>query len=112
MIRVANKPVVTIRYIMRNSRGEVLENTLSGPSASYLHGGSGILESFRSSWRVYTAGERKQVLLLERYESLEDDFTFDVLIEKIREALPQEIVLGYPVTGTAMECGPGCACFY
>ena len=112
MIRVANNTLVSIRYIMRNSRGEVLENTLSGPAASYLHGSSGILESLQVQLEGLQAGEKKQVLLLKKYESLEDDFTFDVLIEKIREALPQEIVLGYPVTGTAMECGPGCACFY
>jgi len=112
MIRVGKDTVVSIRYIMRNSRGEVLENTISGPAATYLHGSSGILRSLQMQLEGLEAGERKQVLLLKKNENLEDDFTFDLLIEKIREALPQEIALGYPLTGVAMECGPGCVCFY
>jgi hypothetical protein len=112
MIRAEKNTVVTIRYIMRNSRGEVLENTLSGPSASYLQGGAAILESLQMQLEGLQAGERKQVCLSKENGNQEDDFNFDVLVEKIRKALPQEIALGYPLTGTAMDCGPGCACFY
>jgi len=112
MIRVGKDTVVSIRYIMRNSRGELLENTISGPAASYLHGGSGILSSLQVQLEGLREGERKQVYLLKKYDNLEDDFSFDILVEKIRDALPQEIALGYPLTGTAMECGPGCTCFY
>jgi FKBP-type peptidyl-prolyl cis-trans isomerase SlyD len=112
MIQVGKGTVVSIRYIMRISRGEVLENTISGPAASYLHGSSGILRSLQVQLEGLQEGERKQVYLLKDYDNLEEDFSFDVLVDSIRKALPQEITLGYPLTGTAMECGPGCACFY
>jgi len=112
MIQVGKDTVVSIRYIMRNNRDEVLENTISGPAASYLHGSSGILRSLQVQLEGLQEGERKQVYLLKDYDNLEEDFSFDVLVDSIRKALPQEITLGYPITGMAMECGPGCACFY
>ncbi|MFI5124111.1 MAG: hypothetical protein ACHQDF_02235 [Chitinophagales bacterium] len=112
MTQVGKNTIVTIRYLMRNGRGDVLENTISGPSASYLQGGSGISGSLQVQLEGLQEGERKQVYLLKEYENLEDDFSFDILIEKIRDALPQEIALGYPLTGTALDCGPECACFY
>jgi hypothetical protein len=112
MNQVTKNTVVTIRFIMQNSRGEVLENTMAGPAASYLHGGSGIIRSLQVQLDGLQEGERKQIFLLKEYENLEDDFIFDVLIEKIREALPQEIALGYPLTGKAMECAPGCVCYF
>jgi FKBP-type peptidyl-prolyl cis-trans isomerase SlyD len=112
MMEVKKNRVITIRYIMQNSRGEVLQNTIDGPSASYLHGSGGIIKSLQSPLEGLLAGERKQVFLFGENEGLEDDFIFDVLIEKVRDALPQEIILGYPLSGKAMECAPGCTCYY
>jgi FKBP-type peptidyl-prolyl cis-trans isomerase SlyD len=112
MIQVGKNRIVTIRYIMQNSRGDVLENTMGGPSASYLHGGSGILPSLQGQLEGLTPGERKQVFLFRDRDAIPEDFSFDVWIEKIREALPQEQALGYPLTGMAVECAPGCTCYY
>jgi hypothetical protein len=112
MMQVGTGTVVSIRYIMRNSRGEVVENTISGPAASYLHGSEGIVASLQLQLEGLREGERTQAYLLKDYEKLDEDFSFDIVVDKIREALPQEIALGYPLTGTAMDCGPGCHCFY
>lgn len=112
MMEVKKDMIVTIRYSMQNSRGDVLENTMAGPSASYLHGSSGILKSLQSQLDGLQTGERKQVFLFLDNESLDDDLRFDIWIEKIREALPQEIALGYPLMGLAMDCAPGCTCYY
>jgi hypothetical protein len=112
MMQVKKNAVVTIRYIMQNSRGDVLENTMDGPSASYLHGSSGILKTLQSQLEDLQTGERKRVFLFREHDAPGDDFIFDVLIEKIREGLPQELALGYPLTGVPVECAPGCTCYY
>ena len=112
MMRIAENTIVTIRYIMQNSRGDILENTLDGPAASYLHGGSGILKLLQAQLDGLFAGEKKRVFLFRGQEALPEDFIFDVRIEKVREALPEEIRLGYPLPGIAVECGPDCSCYY
>jgi hypothetical protein len=55
-------------------------------------------------------GERKQVFLLNEAGGPGDHFKFEVWIENIREALPQELLVGYPLSGAARECAPGCIC--
>ncbi|MEO6962759.1 MAG: hypothetical protein ABIY90_12360 [Puia sp.] len=112
MMQAGKNRIVTIRYIMMNNRGEVLENTLNGPSASYLHGGSGILPSLQGQLEGLTPGERKQVFLYRDRDAVPEDLSFDVWIEKIREATPGEQTLGYPLTGVAVECVPGCTCYF
>ena len=42
MIQVAKDRVVSFRYIMRNSRKEILEDTTNGRPTAYLHGTSAI----------------------------------------------------------------------
>jgi hypothetical protein len=111
MSKVVKNKVVTIHYIMRNSRNEVLEDTRNGSPATYLHGGSGILEALQVQLEGLGEGAQKQVHLL-KGAGAPEDFVFEVWVEKIREAMPQEIVLGYPLTGTARECAPGCICYY
>lgn len=112
MMQVSKNRVVTIRYIMQNGRGDVLENTMGGPSASYLHGGSGILLSLQSQLEGLAPGEQKQVFLYRDRDAVPEDLSFDVWIEKIREATPGEQTLGYPLTGVAVECARGCTCYY
>ncbi len=112
MMQVKKNAVVTIRYIMQNSHGDILENTLDGPPASYVHGSSGIVKSLQTQLEGLRIGERKQVFLLRLEDAAGDDFKFDVLIENIRAALPQEIKLGYPLNTVPVECAPGCICYY
>jgi FKBP-type peptidyl-prolyl cis-trans isomerase SlyD len=112
MMQAGKNRIVTIRYIMMNSRGEVLENTLNGPSASYLHGGTGILPSLQEQLEGLAPGEKKQVFLYRDRDTVPEDLNFDVWIEKIREATPGEQTLGYPLSGAAVECAPDCTCYY
>jgi hypothetical protein len=112
-MEISGNKVVTIRYIMRNSRGEMLENTIDGgPSASYLQGGAGILPSLQAQLEGMAPGDRKIVSLLQERDRIPEDYHFDVWVERVREALPEEQLLGYPLTGSARACAPGCICYY
>jgi len=42
MMHIAKDMVVAIRYIMRNSKGVVLEDTMNATPVNYLHGAGGI----------------------------------------------------------------------
>lgn len=107
---VAEGTVVSLRYIMRNIKGEVLEDTMQAAPVNYLHGAAGIHPSLQAQLEGLKAGDKKQVCLLKEI-CLTDNITFDVIIDDVRAALPEEIVLGYPVKITTATCESDCACY-
>ncbi|HEV2481883.1 MAG TPA: GTP-binding protein, partial [Puia sp.] len=78
--------LVTIRYNMKDSRGEVLENR----SVTYRHGSPSISRVLQSQLHGLEVGDQKQVLLRKGEEDADDDFTFDITVEAITEAPPPE----------------------
>ena len=107
MMVVANDMVITIRYIMKNGRGEVLEDRMAA-GTSYLHGSTAILPLLQQQLEGLQPGDKKQVCLLKESGLTEEDFVFDVVIDQLRPALPEEVLLGYPVLS---ECDEDCICY-
>ena len=91
---IRENTIVSIRYTMKNGRGEVLENK----SITYLHGSSAISEILQSQLQGLEPGEQKQVLLKKGQEDADDDFTFDIVVDATREATPEEQKRGAPIT--------------
>ena len=90
---IRENTIVRVRYTMKNSRGEVLENT----SITYLHGSPAISTILQSQLQGLGPGEQKQVLLKKGQEDADDDFTFDIIVDAIREATPEEQKRGAPI---------------
>jgi len=102
--------VVALRYIMRNGKGDVLEDTLQSSPVNYLHGSGGILSMLQQQLKGLKTGDKKKVHLFKGNEA-DDDFEFDVIIDDVRAALPEEIILGYPVQITTTICDDDCNCY-
>ena len=111
MITVSKNRVVSLRYKMFNGRGELLENSMEGSPISYLHGTNGIQSILQEQLEGLSAGARKSVLLAKDSGLTDDDFSFDVIIDEVRDALPEELLLGYPVLPPAAACGDDCGCY-
>ena len=79
MIRNGN--FVTMRYILRNSKGEVLEDK----HTIYRHGASTISPLLQAQLEGLKAGDSKQLTLKKGEEGADDDFFFEVVIDSIRE---------------------------
>ena len=107
----AKDRVVALRYIMRNGNGEVLADTIQALPVNYLHGSAGILPALQQQISGLKAGDKKKVYLFKEHSDTDDDFEFDVIIDDVREALPEEIVLGYPVQITTNSCEDDCGCY-
>ncbi|MEP6681962.1 MAG: hypothetical protein ABJA35_01835 [Parafilimonas sp.] len=103
--------VVALRYIMRNGKGEVLEDTMQSTPANYLHGSNEILPLLQEQLKGLKTGNKKQVFLSKQNSEADDDFIFDVVIDDVREALAEEIILGYPVQITTAVCNDDCFCY-
>jgi FKBP-type peptidyl-prolyl cis-trans isomerase 2 len=111
MRQVTLNSVVAFRYIMKNDRGEVLENSMNGLPTLYLHGSGGILSCLQSQMEGLVAGNRT-VVFLEKSSGLTDaDYTFEIIIDAVRNALPEEILLGYPVQVLVEKCEEDCECY-
>ena len=56
-------------------------------------------------------GERAMVYLPAANSKLADDFSFDVVVDDVREALKEELLLGYPVQHATQHCPDDCICY-
>ena len=111
LIPVAKDYVVALRYIMKDSRGEILENTMNRDPVNYLHGSPGILPLLQAQIEGLNAGDKKTVYLTTESGLTNEDFIFEVIIDDVRVALKDEIMLGYPVKLTLQKCEDGCECY-
>lgn len=112
MMRVAKDRVVSFRYVMRNSREEILEDTTNGMPTAYLHGTLAIQPLLQNQLEGMKAGGRKKLFLLKSSDlSVDDDFTFEIIIDEVREASQEELLLGYPVQVSYTRCEADCECY-
>src|SRR4051794_33102031 len=104
MITVADNSIVSIRYIMKNGSGEVLENTMPGNPVNYLHGSSGIQPLLQAQLAGLKAGDKKTLHLPAESGLTSEDFIFEVIVDDVRLASKEEIMLGYPVKINLVKC--------
>lgn len=102
-MQVAEKTVVSLRYIMKNKEGEEIENTLNGSPVQYVHGTGKILAELEGALEGMKAGDRRSISI-----RTPEIFHFDVEISEVRVATANEIQTGSPHKEN--ECGPGCCC--
>ncbi len=110
-MKIKKDTVASFRYIMRNGKKEVLEDTMAGTATTYLHGSGGIQSYLQRQLKGLAAGNKKIIHLSKGRQSTEDDFTFEVIIDEVRNALPEELVLGYPVLLPDKKCEEDCVCY-
>src|SRR5687767_995478 len=96
---------------MKNSREEVLENTMNVDPVNYLHGSSAIHPLLQVQLEGLKAGDKKTVYLTAESGLTNEDFVFEVIVDDVRAASPGEIMLGYPVKLTLQKCETDCACY-
>lgn len=76
--------IVTLTYTMKNGRGEILETRRT----TYQQGSTTISPLLQEQLEGLEPGQTKRVFLKKGQEDADDDFTFDILIESVREAAP------------------------
>ena len=110
-MQIVKNCVVSMRYIMKNSNGDVLENIMNNDPVNYLHGSSAIQPLLQVQLEGSKAGDKKTVYLTTAAGLTTEDFTFEVIIDDVREAFVEEILLGYPVKINLTKCNVDCNCY-
>ncbi len=111
-MQICSNTVVSLRYRMKNSQGDVLEDILQSKPVEYLHGSGVILPALEADLIGLRPGDRKLVVISNATSfQLDASFYFDVVIDDVRIATEYEIKKGKPVKEEAKEeCGPDCIC--
>ena len=108
-MQIENNKVVSLRYVMRDATGEVMEDNMSGAPFQYLHGNGNLQPLLETAIDGLSAGDKKNISFAD--QQLDGVFYFDVTIEDVRAATEEEIkkgTLSKPVKNN--NCGPGCCC--
>jgi FKBP-type peptidyl-prolyl cis-trans isomerase SlyD len=107
---VTKNIVVYFRYVMKNNKGHVVESIMEGFPKCYLHGSTGILPSLQLQFESLRIGDTKLIHLKKESGLSNEEFTFSIVIDNLRPALAEELMLGYPVSTNDLTCDVDCDC--
>lgn len=110
MTGVSKNTVVGFRYIMKDDRSNILENTLSGMPTRYLHGSDAISLVLQGQMSGMVVGEKRDISLSGASTESNGDYFFEIIIDTLRDATEQEIELGYPLENGNDDCPEDCEC--
>jgi FKBP-type peptidyl-prolyl cis-trans isomerase SlyD len=92
---VAPQRVVSIRYIMRSSAGEELENNIRDDPLVYLHGAGSLLPELENGLTGLQPGDKKSFsVYTDSFPGLQDEMHFEIVIDDVRKATDEEIERG------------------
>ncbi|AHM63036.1 FKBP-type peptidylprolyl isomerase [Flammeovirgaceae bacterium 311] len=109
---VADKMVVSIRYTMKNERGEVLESIMESAPVTYLHGAGNILPSLEANLAGLRVGEGKTFRISDGQQTAiaDNDYSMQVIVDDVRFPTDEELLHGQPGQKDKDNCEPGCCC--
>ena len=108
-MEITHNTVVSLWYILKNDKDEVLEDNTGSHPIQYLHGSKTILPELEQALTGLQRGQTKSVIISD--EHLRGNFHFHITIDDVRHADEKEIEMGKPFqTIQKNECGPGCNC--
>ena len=102
-MQVQNSTVVSIRYKMMNSKGEVLGDPGSFRSVDYVHGAGSVVPYLEAPLEGTEANEAKTFSV----NLNKKEYTFEVLVDDVRWATADEVASGQPAK---KDCGCDGAC--
>jgi FKBP-type peptidyl-prolyl cis-trans isomerase SlyD len=105
-MQIENNMIVSLRYIMKNENGDIMEDNTNSAAYEYVHGSGNLMPALEDAMTGLSAGETKTFSVSDKL--LRGLFHFDVVIENIRTATDEEIAKGIPLTNK--NCGPDCCC--
>lgn len=107
MLCVGPERLISLRYIMKNARQEVLVDNMEQNSVHFVYGSGDILPALERPLMGLKIGERKTFTVLPEDPGFDEIFHFDVIIDDIR--LPTD-ERQKEASSPTDDCGPDCDC--
>ena len=111
-MQVKNNTVVSVRYRMKNSKGEILEDIMESLPIAYLHGSGRILPALEEKLIGLKTGDERSFNLSQQegFSEVDDCFSFEIIVDDVRPATEEELTVGQILEKYKDECGPNCTC--
>jgi hypothetical protein len=91
-IEVQNHSIVSLRYIMKNAEGEVMEDNTHGKAVEYVHGSGNMLTALEFEMMGLKPGDQKSFFITDK--QFKGTLHFDVFIDNVRMASKEEVRTG------------------
>ncbi|MDB5087439.1 MAG: FKBP-type peptidylprolyl isomerase [Mucilaginibacter sp.] len=101
--------VVSLRFVMKNNNGDVIEDIMNQAPVDYLHGSGNISPALEAAVEGLKVGDKK-LIVFKKAESSGENYQMNVVVDNIRLATPSELKSGKPEPPKDETCGPGCCC--
>ncbi|MBC9795718.1 FKBP-type peptidyl-prolyl cis-trans isomerase [Sinomicrobium weinanense] len=111
-MEIASKTVVSLRYRLKNGKGEVVEDITGRKPVTYLHGTGHILPALEGHLTGLKVGNVKRFCISEEqgYFGVEGEFYCEVIIDEVRRATDEEWNRGEVAQKNKKECGSDGCC--
>jgi FKBP-type peptidyl-prolyl cis-trans isomerase SlyD len=107
-MKVETNMVVSLRFVMKNRAGEIMEDIMECEPVQYLHGSGSILPPLENGIEGLRENDTKHLDFTIEGGGI---YSMDVVIDNIRPATAEELTTGKPMEKTPdAACGPGCCC--
>ena len=110
--KVTDGTIVSLRYCIKNQRGDIIEDILSLPPVNYLHGSAGIHESLQEAIAGMRPGDKRGIILkASEMSELQENIYIQVIVDAVRDASLEEMQKGNQAFKTGnLFCGDDCSC--
>ena len=111
-MHITKNTVVSIRFRMETTAGDVLEDIMDEQPLNYIHGSGEILPALEEGLSGLKAGERKSIFISKEngYSGLDDDYSVEVVVDQVRPATEDELARGLSPDQDNEACDEGCCC--
>ena len=107
-LRVGSQRIVSIRYRMKNSDGQVLIDTFEGEPVKFRYGSGEILAGLEGPLTGLKAGEETRFSLRsETTPQLDQNYHFEVIVDNVPWATDSAVTTD---ANDGVACGSDCDC--
>ncbi len=112
MMTIEKDRVVSLRYTMKDDKGNLLEDLMGRDPTEFLYGSGQILPELETRLKGMQAGAEADLSFALAFGAAKKTFHFHVVVVSVRPATTNELQAGKPAqkTAEAGNCGPDCNC--
>ncbi len=109
---IEDNTMVSLRYLVKNKHGDVIDNIMDNKPIEYLHGAGKILPELEEAVKGLKTGDKKSIIIENQVmANITEQLFIDVVIDDVRAALPEELLIAKPIQKADDNgCGEGCCC--
>jgi FKBP-type peptidyl-prolyl cis-trans isomerase 2 len=111
-MNVRNQTIVSIRYLLKNNKGEILEDRMEGNPVTYCHGIGQIRPELEKKLYGLEIGDKKTFNFSQEFSGCDknNQYSCEVIIDNIRWASEEVLRRSRVFQMSNEQCDKNCQC--